>query len=157
MKTIPLANAEHLLSASLESLHAETVNWIEEIAFWRDETAFLYSLELKDTLKSVPVGEKVSIRKIENELVRLAGGDLDLLENEVELHQVSLYGLLTNISNNEEAYRETHTALAAKIMQAEKRIRTLKSEIFRLAKVSKENLKKDVAGFREPEHLGVQK
>src|ERR1700722_8561395 len=154
MKTIPLANAEHLLSASLESLHAETVNWIEEIAFWRDETAFLYSLELKDTLKSVPVGEKVSIRKIDNELVRLAGGDLDLLENEVELHQVSLYGLLTNISNTEEAYRETHTALAAKIMQAEKRIRTLKSEIFRLAKVSKKNLKKDVAGFREPEHLG---
>ncbi|HXB11482.1 MAG TPA: hypothetical protein VNZ45_05815 [Bacteroidia bacterium] len=156
MKVIPAANSEHLLSPSLESLHRETVEWLEDVAFWRDEVAFLYSLELKDTLKSVPVGEKTTIRKIENDLVKLTGGNLDLVENEVELHELSLEGILTNKSTNEEGYRETHNSLAAKTSRIEKHIKALKKEIFRLAKLSNQS-KKDVPGFREPEHLGVQK
>jgi hypothetical protein len=157
MKVISTPNSKHLLSASLESLHQETVEWIEDIAFWRDEIAFLYSLELKDTLKSVPVDERSSIRKIENEIVKIAGGDIDKLEDEVEQHEVSLYGILTNKSNDEAVYREQHVHISAIIAQIEKRIRVLKSEIYRLAKLSSGNLKKDVPGFREPGHPGVQK
>lgn len=146
MKTLEKANASHLLEAGIEALHSQSMEWLEDIAFWRDEAAFLYALEMRKTLISVPVDAKNKIQKIENELVKISGGDLDNLYNEVEKHEHYLDEMLESKREDEEEYREKHKQIADKVNTFEKRFRKLKKEIFDLVKEHKAKLTTGVSG-----------
>lgn len=137
MKTLEKANTSHLLETGVEALHSQSIEWLEDIAFWRDEAAFLYALEMRKTLKSVPVGAKDKIQKIESELIRISGGDLDSLYNEVEAHERYLDEMLESRHEDEEEYREKHKQIADKVNRFEKRFRKLKRDIFDLVKTNK--------------------
>lgn len=84
MELLTTPKTAYLLDAGLEVLHAQAIEWLSEIEFWRDESAFFYTLVVNKTLKFVPVNAKNSIEKIEKELVSITGGDLDDLQKEVE-------------------------------------------------------------------------
>ena len=40
---------DFLLEAPLEILHSESLEWLEEVEFWKDESAFFYALILEKT------------------------------------------------------------------------------------------------------------
>lgn len=132
MKLLSTPKTAYLLEAGLEVLHAQSNEWLNEIAFWKDESAFLYSLIVKKTLKSVPVNSKNSIEKIEKDLISITSGELDQLQKEVEHHEVFLNDLLESTYLPEANYRKEHEKLMIKFQQFEKRFKGLKSEVFKL-------------------------
>lgn len=136
MKLLTSPKKEYLLEAGIEVLHEQSNEWMQEIAFWYDELSFLYSLVLKKTLKSVPVNAKDRIQLIENELIKLTGGELDRLKLTVELHEKFLSNLLEGNSNvSEKFYREKHHHLSMEFEQFEKRFKSLKKEVFSLVEL----------------------
>ena len=65
MELLTSPKSTYLLEAGLDVLHEQSIEWLNEIAFWRDETAFFYSLVAKKTLEAVPVKAKSYIEKTE--------------------------------------------------------------------------------------------
>lgn len=139
MSTLDKTTASHLLYAGLETLHEESMEWISDIAFWRDEIAFLYTLEIEKTLKSVPVSAKKKIGQVEEELVKMASDEIDGLYEEVTAHEKFLNKLLENKREDEETYRTRHAIIAEKVDTFNVRLRLLKKEIFDIVKQHKEN------------------
>ncbi len=132
MELLKTPKTAYLLEAGLEILHQQSNEWLNEIAFWRDETAFFYSLFVKKTLSSVPIGEKNKVEKIESELIKITGEDLDALQSEVKEHEHYLSQLLLTNRLDERSYRDKHQQLTLKFMEFETRIKSLKKEIFTL-------------------------
>jgi hypothetical protein len=138
MNILNTATAKYLLDLGLESLHEQSMEWISDIAFWRDEVSFLYALEVEKTLKEVPVSAKRKIGLVEEELVKMAGDDLDDLYTQVTTHERFLNHLLGSSKEDEETYREKHLLLAEKIDTFNVRLRLLKKEIFEIVKQNKQ-------------------
>ena len=124
----------YLLEAGLEVLHAQSNEWLNEIEFWKDESVFFYQLIVNKTSAFVPVIAKDHIEKIENELIKITGGDLDDLKKEVVQHEVFLNDLLESKYLSEESYRKRHELLTFSILKFERRLKELKNEIFKLVK-----------------------
>lgn len=133
MKLLTSPKKTYLLDARIEILHEQSDEWLKEIAFWYDELSFLYSLVIKKTLKSVPIDSKNSILKIEDELIKLTGGELDQLKLTVELHEKFLSGLLErNNITDVQIYKDKHHQLMMYFEQLEQRIKSVKKEVFKL-------------------------
>ncbi|MGZ4034180.1 MAG: hypothetical protein ACXVPU_08330 [Bacteroidia bacterium] len=135
MELLLSPKSAYLLDASLEVLHEQSTDWLNEIAFWRDESAFFYSLIVKKTLKSVPLSAKSQIQKIEKELLAITGGELDKLQHEVEVHEKYLNLLMESEHYDKEIYRTKHHELSLKFSQFEKRFKSLKKDIFSLVEL----------------------
>lgn len=137
MKILTSPKSVHLLNAGIEVLHSQSNEWLSEIAFWRDEVAFYYSLIIEKAMISVPINAKEELKEIEKELVKITSGELNDLQNSVNQHEKLLSDLLENNSEDEEDYREKHRLLEMKFSEMERRFKTLKKEIFELVKLSK--------------------
>lgn len=136
MKLLTSPKTTYLLDADIEILHEQSNEWLNEIAFWYDELSFLHSLVIKKTLKLVPVNAKNSIEKIENELIRLTGGELDRLKLTVETHEKLLGDILEKKgSTNEDTYREKHHQLINEFREFNDRLKLLKKDVFNLVKL----------------------
>ena len=125
----------YLLDASLEVLQEQSNEWLNEIAFWRDELKFFNSLFTKKTFNVVPINSKNNIIKVENELKKIAAGELDELELLVKEHENFLGNLLEKNQGNEQSYKEKHRQLVQKFNLFENRLKSLKSEVFGLARI----------------------
>lgn len=128
----------YLLEAGLEILHEQSIDWMNEIAFWRDETAFLYSLLVTKTLKSDPADTNDQLKKTENQLIDITGDELNELEKKVKEHEKILSYLVQCQDNEQGNYRETHQNLMQLMDSFHARIKELKKDIFKIV----ENLKK---------------
>ena len=137
MNTLKSASSNYFLDLGLETLHEQSMEWISDIAFWRDELAFLYALEVKKTLKEVPVHAKNKLAHIESELLKLSSGDIDSLYDEVVAHERFLNKLLESRKEDEASYREKHIQITNKAADFFLRFKTLKKEIFEIVKQSK--------------------
>lgn len=134
MELLASPKARYLLEAGLDVLHAQTNEWVSEIAFWRDELAFYYVLMLDKTNQWVPENKSSDLNAIENEIVSLSGSDLDELQKAVLEHEKFLNDLLDNHPENEQVYRTKHRQLAVQVIQFEKRFKYLKKSVFALFK-----------------------
>lgn len=139
MELLTSPKSMHLLEAGLEVLHEQSYEWLNEIAFWRDETTFFYSLIVKKTLKSVPVSAKNDIERIEKELVSITSNELDDLQKAVEQHESFLKSMLENHGQDGETYRNTHKQLTLRFLQFEKSFKTLKKDVFALVELINKN------------------
>jgi hypothetical protein len=124
----------YLLEAGLEVLHEQSNEWRNEIAFWRDEASFLYTLIVTKTIKSIPVDSKNNMDKIEKDLIKITGGEIDDLENKVIEHQKFLNYLIQCNEEDQKDYRDKHKELTKKLDYFEKRFKSLKKEVFSLVK-----------------------
>lgn len=124
----------YLLEAGLEVLHVQSNEWLSEIEFWKGESTFFYQLIVSKTNRFVPLISKSSIEKIENELVKIVGGDLDDLQKEVEQHEVFLNDLLESKYLSEQSYRKRHELLTFRILGFERRFKELKNEVFKFVR-----------------------
>ena len=135
MKLLTPPKPIYLLDVDIQMLHEQSNEWMSEIAFWRDEAAFFYSLIIKNTLKSVPVSAKNRIKNVEKELVSITIDDLDKLKKSVEQHEKFLSNLLRTESHDEESYRKKHHDLGHTFVQFEKRFKALKKEVFAIVEM----------------------
>jgi hypothetical protein len=133
MQLLTNPKTDYLLEASLESLHAESLEWLKEIDFWSDEMAFFYKLLRKSqAAKAYPTAELASV---EMELVTLTSDKVDKLRSDVLRHERELSAVIRSISSgDEEHYRETHRKLLMDIYETLQEIRAFKKEVFSFVK-----------------------
>ena len=99
-------NTELLLEASLDSLHGESREWLETVAFWKDETRFFRDL-LENKKKSF--GNLSEYGKILEDLNQLHAGLYDYLVDDISEHEIFLGKVLkTEKGIADTEYREKH-------------------------------------------------
>ena len=134
MERLTPATSQFLLNAGIEDLHQQSNEWLSELAFWRDEVAFLYALIVKKTLTVLPIADKDKLDLIEAELVRITGGELDDLYDEVSMHAYYLSQMIESKKEDQESYREKHFILNKKFIAFTKKFKAIKLSIFQLVK-----------------------
>ncbi len=134
MEKIETIKSAGLLEEGLDVLHQESQEWLSEVAFWKDEVEFYYGLVVRKTIHKLPVTSKDAAAKIEGELIRITGGELDQLQQEIEMHEYYLNQLLESKQTDEERYREKHKLLLNKIHDFETKFKSLKADIFKLTR-----------------------
>jgi hypothetical protein len=119
----------YLLQGSLETLHFETKEWIDEVKFWIDELTILSDL----------VDHKIAHNNLEDQIHRdlqlNMNSMLDLMSNGI-LH--TLFGhenflsslFSTNENLNENDYREKHKEIALNMIRLKNDIKALKKRVF---------------------------
>lgn len=135
MKLTETKQNQKLLDISLDDMHLESRNWLNEINFWRDEAAFFYSLIIKKTIKFVPIIAKTKLEKLEKDLIDITIDELNNLETSVKQHEKFLFNLLKSTSSDEENYRKKHHKLQLTFKTFENKFRNLKSEVFEMVKL----------------------
>jgi len=135
MSTKNLPNTyDYLLPESLEGLHRESMEWLQTVAFWQDETRFFTSL-LKDVKIANPKGMDPS--DMLRDLDRLHQMLFEYLAEEIREHE----HLLSRIEKGakgiaDEKYRDTHRSLKEKMTRFTADFRAFKTLVFSYAKDS---------------------
>jgi hypothetical protein len=142
MELLTSSKKTYLLEAGIEILHEQSIEWLNEIAFWREEIAFFYAIIIKKTHLSVPMHSKDAISLIENELDIISGGSLEKLQSEVEAHEKALFKFLNDKTGTEREYRDAHKKLTHEFENFEKKLKLIKRDIFGLMKLISENAEK---------------
>lgn len=132
MELLTYPHSEYLLEASVESLHVESIAWLNEIEFWGDEIAFFYKLLHRNKVKNRFPTEEMADGELK--LINLNTDKLDRLRLGVISHERLLSSFMKSDSMPEEqVYRETHEKLLFEMRDFEKEIRFFKKKIFSLA------------------------
>lgn len=131
MELLAYPKTDYLLTASLETLHAESREWLKEIDFWKDEIAFFYKLiRQKKGSQKFPAAE---VTALEKELIRVSNERMEKLYEELQNHEVQLAHLFKEASfNNEDPYRKAHSKHLNSIYELNQDIKDLKRKIFSL-------------------------
>ncbi len=121
-------NTELLLEASLDSLHGESREWLETVAFWKDETRFFKDL-LENKKKSF--GNLSEYGKILEDLNQLHEGLYDYLVDDISEHEIFLGKVLKTEKGIADAeYREKHQKLKSRMNIFERDFRAFKRMVF---------------------------
>ncbi len=129
MSTKNLPNTfDYLLPESLEGLHRESVEWLQTVAFWQDETRFFASLlEGAQTANSQGVDTSEMLRDLE----RLHQMLFEYLVEEIREHENVLSRIEKGAKGIPDAkYRDTHRTLKEKMMRFTLDFRAFKSLVF---------------------------
>lgn len=131
MELLEPTKSNFLLEAPLEILHEESLEWLEEIEFWKDEVAFFYKLMITKGERKPPTKNLLSIQ---NQIIYFSSEKLDDLKLEIQTHERFLARMLKSVRQDENVYRSRHRALSKKISDTEKQFKEIKKKIFLLAK-----------------------
>lgn len=127
-KTMTIA-AKFLLEASLDQLHFQTKEWIDEVKFYSEELNFLNGLivEKIDTRTTKDIDHKEIYRNIDTLLFKLSD---DLLKN-LYAHEKLLAKIISAKNpHDNKTYRIDHIALSKKMKALEMGIKHLKKALF---------------------------
>ncbi|HOX84199.1 MAG TPA: hypothetical protein PLJ60_21375 [Chryseolinea sp.] len=131
MNLLAFSPTECALDESLESMHAESEEWLKEIDFWRDEIIFFNRLMYKhkqETKRDIPTQE---LAAIERDMIFINRDKLDLLRNDAYHHEQMLSSILQSVSfHDEELCRRKHRELLRDISSMHLLIRNFKSKVF---------------------------
>lgn len=122
-----------LLEAPLNALHEQSIEWLEEIEFWRDEVAFFYTLIIEKTKAGLPSMKGPEARAAEKKLIHISTQSLDELKQEVTGHEKFLARIVEHANLDQKLYRDRHQQITTQFTAFEKEFRSLKREIFALA------------------------
>lgn len=125
-------SSDYLLPQSLEGLHHESRQWLETLAFWKDETKFFANLLGKQQRKVT--GEADPSEMLGN-LDRLHEMLYDYLSDEILQHE----RLLSDIEKGavavaDNVYREEHRQLREKMEVFNRDFRKFKKMVFSYAR-----------------------
>ena len=126
------ARSDYLLPQSLEGLHVQSQEWLDSVAFWKDETRFFGNL-LKG--RSEVAADRTGYSALLQNLDKLHELLYDYLEDEIQSHE----RLLSRIQKGESGladsdYRDQHRKLAEKVRVFGADFREFKRMVFGYAR-----------------------
>lgn len=133
MKNIASPKNTFLLEAPLEVLHAESLEWLEEVEFWKDEAAFFYTLIIERTKQDPSAFGTREARDVEKHLIHVSVGKLEDMRVEVQAHERFLSRLMENPKLDEHLYRSRHKLITEKIHAFHHVFKEMKRKIFLMA------------------------
>jgi translation initiation factor 2 alpha subunit (eIF-2alpha) len=119
---------QFLLGAGLDVLHQESLDWLDTIAFWKDEMTFFNKL----LNKSEPIEENLKAhRQMLDNLEKIHGDIFTQLEEDIIEHEK----LLAKLERNEKGlsdwdYREKHRRLKARMQTMMGDFKVFKKVVF---------------------------
>ena len=124
-KMISNPKTELLLGAGLDVLHQESSEWLDTIAFWKDETKFFANILGKREIKESEYG------KMLNYLDKIHENLFDYLSEDIKDHEK----LLSRLQKGEMGiadgdYREEHKRLGESMILFENDFREFKKMVF---------------------------
>ena len=120
----------YLLDRSVEVLHRESMEWLEEIEFMKDEAAFFYGLIVRRLKTPYDPLNAEELKSIENHLIFVSTNMLAMLHDSVVKHEQFLSRMTESVKQDEQSYRSRHNTLAKKFSSFEKEFKELKRKIF---------------------------
>ena len=134
MKTI-MPNIKYIESKSPDELHVESLNWISELKFIKDEQRFLNDLLKSFTLQLLENQEFSKNREIINNLTKIRKGGEQLLKKRIN-HENELLILVDGIDQikEEKHYRFLHSTYLLEVTNYFNDYKSLKKEIFSVIK-----------------------
>ncbi|MFT5753586.1 MAG: hypothetical protein ACI9FW_000556 [Flavobacterium sp.] len=121
-----------LLESSLIVLHFETQEWLETIAFWKDETKFFMNLLNK---KLIPDNDEKNISKVLENLDSLYSDLIKNLEIDIILHEKTLSKLEKGEKGiSDKDYRIKHLQLMTRMDTFKNDFNKFKKTIFEFSK-----------------------
>jgi len=124
-----------LLDEPVEALHQQSINWLNQILFWKDEGSFFNDL-IKDHF-SAKAG-KEELEKLSEKLRIINAGDIDTLNRDIYMHERFLSEVLREKAVDSVDYRKDHHALMGRYQQLEWKMKMLKRAVFVLMKAVKD-------------------
>lgn len=143
MKNITSAKNTFLLEAPLEVLHSQSLEWLEEIEFWKDEAAFFYTLIIEKTKQNPSVFKTKESKDMEKHLIYVSAEKIEDLKMEVVSHERFLSRIMDDPKLDEQLYRARHKAIATKILAFEREFKEMKRKVFLISE--KAVTKKEIA------------
>ena len=137
MELLAPTKSNYLLEAPLEILHEESLEWLEEVEFWKDETAFFYKLIIQKSKERTPLLKTKQAKEAERHLIYISAEKLDDLKIEVDAHEKFLSRIINSKKLDEGLYRSRHKAIAKKFQDFEKEFCDMKKKIFQLVRIWK--------------------
>jgi hypothetical protein len=133
MELLSYPNSKYLLETSIDSLHADSLEWLREIEFWKDEMTFFYKLlHKKNAFTGFPTEELAALDK---ELIQINSDKLDKIKKEVQNHEQLLSVIIkTPTLWEKEKYSEAHHHLLLEIVAVSELIKELKRTVFYFSK-----------------------
>lgn len=129
MELLGTPKTAYLLEASLETLHAESIEWLHDIDFWNEEMSFLFKIVRRSEM-IVPL-PPADIDALDREMIRISGEKLDTLKNDIHRHEQKLREVFSIFSaGDENQYRHTHRDLLQRIHDLQQEMRDFKKRVF---------------------------
>lgn len=129
MELLKESSAKYLIAASLESLHGQSRDWLNEVEFWKDEMAFFYKLiHMREPRVSFPTA---GLADLEKELLSITSDKLGTLRTDIENHERYLREVMTSITTStENEYRKRHITLAIRLSEMRTMITNFKRHVY---------------------------
>lgn len=127
-----------LLEAPLEAIHAQSGEWIDELEFWKDECAFLYTL-IRNSHNS-PLLKTRPAKAIERQLIAISSQRIDDMIAEITAHENFLGAVVEGKSKDEDMLRRRHRIISGSMNKLEQDFRKVKRQIFGLVKIKRDAL-----------------
>jgi hypothetical protein len=145
MKNIASPKITFLLEAPLEVLHSESLEWLEEVEFWKDEAAFFYALIIEKTKQNPLVFKTKEAQDVERHLIYVSAEKIDDLKLEIQAHERFLSKLMDNPKLDEQLYRSRHKTITEKIHRFEFEFKEMKRKVFLVSEKAASGKKSIVA------------
>ncbi len=129
---------------SPDDMHEESVQWLSELTFARDEQLFLNSLVKHYTIQLADVENYEKSKEIVGHILD-AENEVKILIKKIQTHENQLEIMIDDIDQPkmERAYKETHKELMTYMQNYLERYRGLKKQLFTLiSKVIKKEKQK---------------
>ncbi len=133
-KLLAPSRSTFLLEAPLEVLHEESLEWLDEIEFCKDEAAFFYSLILKRA-KELPLLKTKQAKNVESHLIYFSAERMDDMKIEISSHEKFLSRIIDRPDLDEQLYRKRHKEISQKFHEFMQEFRQMKRKIFELVKI----------------------
>jgi len=133
-------NAKYLEWLSAETMHKNSIEWLSDLEFMKDEQLFFDDLIKSYTLQLIDLKHFKESKRIIDTLSKLQKRTNLLIES-IKTHKNDLKIMVDGIDQpkEEEGYKSAHRSLIVKINGFVKEYRVLKTEFFSLMK----NIKKE--------------
>jgi hypothetical protein len=116
-----------------DELHADTLQWMSELRFIRDEQFFLNDLVKSNTLELMDSKNFEESKKLIDDILK-AEKEIVLLMKKVQAHENELEIMVNDVDElkMEKAYIETHWEILAHMEKYQEEYRKIKKRLFKV-------------------------
>lgn len=132
---VSLTNIKYIEWLSAEDMHADSLKWLSELEFIKDEQHFFNDLIASNMFELIDAKAFSKNKKIVEKLGELIAGT-DTLIKAIKIHEGNLKIMVDGIDElaKESRYKDEHRTLAKKINQHSNLYKTIKTELFETMK-----------------------
>jgi len=132
METLSSPKTEYLLEASLEVLHEQSCEYLNEISFMKTEITFFNTLLNKNAGRQFSTEQSAAISK---QMITFIGKTLNALNKKLMEHERWLADIIkTDTLGRQQSYREVHRDLTKEMVACREKFVRLKKKVFSFAK-----------------------